>query len=77
MCGLTGFIEFGDSVYDLDSVSRSMVNEIVHRGPDDVNVWTDDVCPVSLGHARLSILDLSSAGSQPMSSNSKRFYNSF
>lgn len=41
-----------------------MTDALVHRGPDDVGVWTDDKTGVALGHRRLSIQDLSSEGHQ-------------
>jgi len=60
MCGITGIIAEGPS---RETVER-MVDRLRHRGPDDSGVWqSHGVC---LGHTRLSILDLSSAGHQPM-----------
>ena len=50
-----------------------MTNTLIHRGPDDEGYWHDEAKGVSLGHRRLSILDLSSHGSQPMLSNSGRY----
>ena len=43
-----------------------MVNTLKHRGPDDMGVWSDSKFGVSFGHSRLSIIDLSPAGHQPM-----------
>lgn len=70
MCGLTGVM--GGSGLD-ESVLRRMIGAIRHRGPDDSGVWIDREVGVGLGHARLSILDLSEAGHQPMISHSGRF----
>ena len=50
-----------------------MNNAIYHRGPDNSGVWQNNEAGVVFGHQRLSILDLSSAGHQPMKSNSGRF----
>jgi asparagine synthase (glutamine-hydrolysing) len=50
-----------------------MVETLHHRGPDAGGVWVDPAARVALGHRRLSILDLSPAGSQPMLSASGRF----
>src|SRR5260221_11311308 len=48
-----------------------------HRGPDDSGVWVDEAAGVSLGHTRLSILDLSPAGHQPMASACGRYLGGF
>jgi len=50
-----------------------MACAIVHRGPDDAGVWVDEMAGVALAHRRLSILDLSSAGHQPMVSTCGRY----
>lgn len=68
MCGIVGFV--GQIKYP-DTCLTKMVNAINHRGPDSSGIWTDS--DVGLGHARLSILDLSSAGHQPMHSVSKNY----
>ena len=54
-----------------------MTSALIHRGPDDEGVWTDRQVGLALGHRRLSILDLSPAGHQPMSSQSGRFVITF
>tara|TARA_R110002073_G_scaffold79001_18_gene190301 strand:- start:9209 stop:11095 length:1887 start_codon:yes stop_codon:yes gene_type:complete len=54
-----------------------MADTIVHRGPDADGVWVDPSFPVALGHRRLSIIDLSNAGAQPMESASGRYVLSF
>lgn len=60
MCGIAGFIGRGDN-YDIER----MLDAIRHRGPDDRGVFKDG--DTHLGHQRLSIVDLSAAGHQPMS----------
>lgn len=62
MCGIAGYAGVNDP-----GILRPMANSMVHRGPDDVGVWSDPVEGVGLAHRRLSIIDLSSAGHQPMS----------
>lgn len=52
-----------------------MATQLLHRGPDEQGIWTDD--GVGLGHRRLSILDLSDAGSQPMQSSCERYVLAF
>lgn len=58
MCGIAGF------TWSDDQLIRSMTDLQRHRGPDDAGVYTDE--RVSLGHRRLSIIDLSPLGHQPM-----------
>jgi len=54
-------------------VVRRMADELRHRGPDDAGVWVDAAAGVALGFRRLSIVDLSPAGSQPMVSHGARY----
>lgn len=70
MCGIAGVIDLGGKPIDLDLL-HAMTETQSHRGPDDGGVWTEG--PVGLGHRRLSILDLSSAGRQPMQSPDGRY----
>lgn len=74
MCGLAGFFRAPDqSANDLTMSLSRMTDAIVHRGPDDSGAWVDAELGVALGHRRLSILDLSSHGRQPMASISGRY----
>ncbi|MBI3038293.1 asparagine synthase (glutamine-hydrolyzing) [bacterium] len=75
MCGITGFIHFNRDFSTEDSVNiaSKMADTLYHRGPDYGNVWVDAKHGIGLGHRRLSIMDLSSEGSQPMISRSGRF----
>ena len=81
MCGIAGFIDYaarGDD--ELHSVAEDMIGSIRHRGPDARGVWLDRLGEEStlvLGHRRLSILDLSELGRQPMISESGRFVVTF
>ena len=66
MCGITGYwVRRGDATRWLDDLGSS-VESLRQRGPDDSGVWVRPGARVALGHTRLSILDLSSAGHQPM-----------
>lgn len=71
MCGIAGF--FNSEQRTAVDVLRSLVCDISHRGPDDEGVWTSDDGRIGLGHRRLSIVDLSPCGHQPMASPSGRF----
>jgi asparagine synthase (glutamine-hydrolysing) len=64
MCGIAGIISMSDSV--LLTELKGMTDVIIHRGPDGEGHWINDSCNVGLGHRRLSIIDLSECGSQPM-----------
>ena len=63
MCGITGLFR-GDGAPVLPQVIQAMTDVVAHRGPDGQGVWTDGC--IGFGHRRLSILDLSDAGAQPM-----------
>jgi asparagine synthase (glutamine-hydrolysing) len=71
LCGITGF--FDQKTQQPDAVIKRMTDAIVHRGPDDEGHWLDRDAGIALGHRRLSILDLSPAGHQPMHSVSGRY----
>jgi asparagine synthase (glutamine-hydrolysing) len=73
MCGLTGFVADASAVDDLVRTVRGMCDAIAHRGPDDSGEWVDAGAGVALGFRRLSIIDLSPAGHQPMVSASGRY----
>ncbi|MEM9784389.1 MAG: asparagine synthase (glutamine-hydrolyzing) [Pseudomonadota bacterium] len=75
MCGLAGMLWQPDtrSVEDIAPPLAAMTDAIAHRGPDDQGQWHDLAAGVALGHRRLSIIDLSAAGHQPMTSPSGRF----
>jgi|AntAceMinimDraft_11_1070367.scaffolds.fasta_scaffold00086_3 asparagine synthase (glutamine-hydrolysing) len=78
MCGITGFIQYqGGSRDELAKRCQDMTDTIIHRGPDAGGVWVDASYPLALGHRRLSIIDLSEAGAQPMESASGRYVLSF
>ena len=75
MCGICGFVDLSNRYDQLNRhrIISEMTNTLIHRGPDDVGYWHDQGKGVSLGHRRLSIVDLSVHGSQPMLSNSGRY----
>jgi asparagine synthase (glutamine-hydrolysing) len=79
MCGIAGFLDpkrrSGDNA--LKALAASMAGALRHRGPDAQGVWVDADAGAALGHARLSIIDLSEAGAQPMHSANGRFVLSY
>lgn len=66
MCGITGFWS-GKAPPDA-GVAENMAKQMISRGPDDAGFWLDEARGPALAHRRLSILDLSPAGHQPMTS---------
>jgi asparagine synthase (glutamine-hydrolysing) len=66
MCGICGIFATSASFPTSVELASSMRDSMVHRGPDDGGVWSSSVHRVALAHRRLSIVDLSSAGKQPM-----------
>lgn len=74
MCGITGFWQ-PKGVEREAAIARveAMAQAIRHRGPDDSDTWVDATSGVGLGHRRLSIVDLSPEGRQPMTSRSGRY----
>jgi asparagine synthase (glutamine-hydrolysing) len=74
MCGFAGFWS-GEpgSLGGAEAIATRMANAIEHRGPDDSGAWVDAEAGIALSHRRLSIIDLSPAGHQPMRSASGRF----
>jgi len=66
MCGIAGFLSDPGRPLAIEKIAERMGSAIAHRGPDDSGVWTDTGAGVALAHRRLSIVDLSPAGHQPM-----------
>ena len=79
MCGIAGFLAKSRPWTEdrLRRVALAMTDAIAHRGPDDSGTWADAEAGIALGHRRLSILDLSAAGHQPMASADGRLIVSF
>ena len=72
MCGITGI--FGNLRKDELAISvQKMSSTLTHRGPDDAGTWINEESGIAFGHQRLSIVDLSSVGHQPMMSPCGRF----
>lgn len=79
MCGIAGFLDpeniLGKDLWP-DTLNK-LGQAIIHRGPDAGDIWFDHYSGIGLCHRRLSILDLSPAGAQPMTSHSGRFITTF
>lgn len=77
MCGIAGYLSPGRLRGEPEEQARAMLarmaRAIAHRGPDDSGLWTSMQDGVGLGHRRLSVVDLSAAGHQPMASAGGRF----
>lgn len=71
MCGITGIISSSIEKTKREQIVLGMNKCIAHRGPDNDSIWSDDM--ISVGHRRLSIIDLSPESNQPFYSNDKRY----
>lgn len=76
MCGICGFVDAGPkaSEPELLSLVRAMATTLSHRGPDRLGAWVDRNHGLALGHTRLSIIDLSETGDQPMADHLGRLH---
>ncbi len=72
MCGIVGIL--GSPEKPLDVLVRTMRDVFPYRGPDAEGLWVNHSSKVALGHRRLSIIDVRSAGNQPMSYGEGRFW---
>lgn len=72
MCGINGLFQLSSGGINLHTNLVAMNAKLAHRGPDDNGIWVNETHGLGLGHTRLSILDLSSAGHQPMHDTSAK-----
>jgi len=79
MCGLTGILDLTRATPSatLTRTASAMADTLFHRGPDEGGVWVDETAGIALAHRRLSIVDLSPAGRQPMQSACGRYITVF
>ena len=67
MCGIAGIFAYGDGATPVDRAALTRMNDaMVARGPDGEGIWKDAENRVGFGHRRLSIIDLTDSGAQPM-----------
>ena len=71
MCGIAGF--FGSRFEFREEILKKMTFALSHRGPDNNALWIDKNNLIGIGHTRLSIIDLTSTGNQPMFSKNDRY----
>ena len=72
MCGIAGFVTKNEKI-NFAELLVNMGLEIKRRGPDDSGIWFDETSKIGFTHRRLSILDTSELGHQPMHSNNNRY----
>jgi asparagine synthase (glutamine-hydrolysing) len=78
MCGIVGALTFSTDRFRVtEQYITGMRDQMVHRGPDSAGTWTSEDGRIGLGHRRLSIIDLSSKASQPMSNEDDSLWISF
>src|ERR1700687_4794304 len=70
MCGIAGIVQFHPESRANEALVRRMTELLAHRGPDDTGIYAAG--PVSLGHRRLSIIDLSAGGHPPVGVGARR-----
>jgi asparagine synthase (glutamine-hydrolysing) len=75
VCGIAGFLDASAASSATEATARveAMCRAIAHRGPDDSGAYVEASAGVGLGHRRLSIIDLSPLGHQPMTSADSRY----
>lgn len=75
MCGIAGYLDMSrrTTLDEMQSTIKLMSDSLLHRGPDHSGIWVDVKSGIALGHRRLSIIDLSEQGKQPMVSSNGRY----
>ena len=73
MCGFAGMLGGNWRQEDAPAQLTPMARALEHRGPDDEGLWWDEAAQVGLAHRRLSVVELSAAGHQPMASHNGRY----
>ena len=79
MCGIAGIVRLDSSLSGerVEERARAMAETMAHRGPDDKGVWVSEAGDVGLSHRRLSIIDLSPLGRNPMMWDAGRLWITF
>ncbi len=75
MCRIVGIVDFKGNLKDsIESITVNMRDSLTHGGPDDAGIYLNKEAGIALGHRRLSIIDTSSAGHQPMSNKDQTIW---
>ena len=77
MCGIAGIFSIGRDRQKMLRIASQMAKKIQSRGPDASGEWVDEVAGIAFGHRRLSVLDLTPTGTQPMHSACNRYVTTF
>jgi len=77
MCGISGVFNYLDKSINSRDIINKIINIQQHRGPDGNGIWESNCRRVTLGHNRLSIIDLSEKANQPFISNDKNYILTF
>ena len=77
MCGFSGVLDSKKKLGDIQHVTAMMAEAIQHRGPDGSGSWVNEHNTFSVTHKRLSLLDLSNTGDQPMLSSDGNYVLAF
>jgi asparagine synthase (glutamine-hydrolysing) len=78
LCGICGIFNYADSGFNIEEkLISAMCGQMSHRGPDDEGIYIDPRMRIGLGHRRLSIIDLSTAGHQPMTNEDQSIWITF
>ena len=77
MCGIAGLLTHRSTPYPMEEPIRAMQVALRHRGPDDAGIYLSSNHQAALAHTRLSILDLSPTGHQPMATPDERYWITF
>ena len=77
MCGISGIYNFSNKNIDSKKIIYKIIKLQTSRGPDGNGIWQSDCKKIILGHNRLSIIDLSEKGDQPLISNDKNLIITF
>ena len=77
MCRISGLFNSAMEITAIETIVNEMCCIQQHGGPDDMGIYSNDVHHLVLGHRRLSLIDLSTGGHQPMAYQQKRYYISY